>query len=205
MPARALRPAVLTVPAIAAAALGQGTMTFSWTTDDTGDGDGVIAPGESAVLTLWAEWDPRQIGYAGTIFDIIGNSDWQLGTISSYENLVDSLGTGPGTLHAANSITGIQSFQLPPFFNPQFRDEHPLAIYQVEWTPQDYQVYWVEFTSTNHLHASVYTDDLGASEEYDIEVFGGRIAIVPGPASAAVLAGAGLIAFPPRRRSGRSA
>ncbi|MCC7387460.1 MAG: hypothetical protein IT431_01700 [Phycisphaerales bacterium] len=178
--------------ALASAAMAQGTMTFSWTVGDTGDSDGVIVPGESAVLTLWAQWDPRQIGYAGSIFDIVGNADWQLGTISNYENLVDSLDTGPGTLHGDNSITGIQSFQLPPLFNPQFRDDYPLAIYRLEWTPQEYEVYWVEFTSANHLHGSVYTNDFGSSEEYQLEVLGGRIVVVPGPGGLAVLGVAGL-------------
>jgi hypothetical protein len=115
---RANRTGLAVIVLTGAAAFGQGTMTFSWTTADTGNGDAVLQPGESAVLTLWAGMEPEVVGFAGSIFDIVGNADWQLGTISGYENLVDSLDTGPGTLHGDNSITGSRAFSCPRSSTP---------------------------------------------------------------------------------------
>lgn len=191
---------------LAPAALGQGTMTFSWTVTDTGDGDGIVVPGEAAVLTLWASMDPDQSGngggYAGSIFDITGDAEeWQHGTVLTYENLVDSLGTGPGQLNADNSITGIESFQLPVFFNPSFDASNPIAIYRIEWTPAQYRVHNVQFTSGNHQNASVYVDSFGTSVEYDAVVNGGQIAVIPAPAGVAVV-GLGLLGR--GRRRGRA-
>lgn len=185
--------------AFAQASMAQGVMTFFWEVGDTGDNDAVLAPGESAVLTMYAMWDPREIGYAGSIFDIAGNADWAEGTITNRENLIDSLGTGPGTLNDDNSITGIESFQLPPLFNPQFQNDHPLAIYRFEWTPDEYGVFLVEFSSENHLNASVYTHEFGASVEYDIVITGGTLVVVPAPGAGVVL-GAWALGATRRRR-----
>ncbi|MCC7387459.1 MAG: hypothetical protein IT431_01695 [Phycisphaerales bacterium] len=167
-----------------AAALGQGTMTFSWTTEDTGNGDGVLQPGESAVLTLWAFMDPEQVGLAGTNYDIAGDARWgSTGSIDHAMNFIDSLGTGPGTLHADNSITGIKAFQLPPFFNMLFYADNPVALYEIVWTPTDYSPGSIGFWCENHQNASVYTDNFGSSVEYAIVNEPGSMRVVPAPGS----------------------
>jgi hypothetical protein len=196
MLARTLRIGVLTLPA-AAAASGQGTMTFSWTTDDTGDRDGVIEPGESAVVTLWAFMDPRRVAFAGSIYDIAGDTNWQTrGSIDHRVNLIDNLAVGPGELHADNSITGIEAFQFPPFFGDLTDPSNPLAIYEIVWTPTDHGHWRVGFWSENHQNASVYTDNFGNSVEYAIVIEPGSMRVVPGPSVLAVLG----CAFAARRR-----
>ena len=57
---------LIAVAGIAAAASAQ-TMTYSWTVSDA-----ELSPGESATLTLWATMAPGKIGFAGSIYDIIG-------------------------------------------------------------------------------------------------------------------------------------
>lgn len=76
------------VAAMSAGARGQNTGTRFWTVSDTGDGDGFIEPTESALLTLWCEFDPPQpqegSGFAGTRYAIIGDKYWARGTAVSY-------------------------------------------------------------------------------------------------------------------------
>lgn len=50
--------ALIAVAGMAAVASAQ-TMTISWTVSDTGNGDGIIEPGESALLTMSADMNPR--------------------------------------------------------------------------------------------------------------------------------------------------
>ncbi|MCC7387458.1 MAG: hypothetical protein IT431_01690 [Phycisphaerales bacterium] len=187
MIARMLRLGVLTLPAAAAAAaLEQGTMTFFWTTDDTGDRDGVIEPGEDAVFTLWAGIDPSPpVGFAGSIFDIAGDAEYQAGTLRSYTKLIDS---GWDQAGDDNSIRGIECFQLPPLFNPDFVADNPIAIYRIEWRPDGYTPGSVGFWSENHQNADVYTDELGSSEGYDIVIEPGSMRIVPAPGGGLLLA-----------------
>jgi len=184
--------AAIAVCGLAAMAGAQGTMTITWSVSDTGNGDGVVEPGESAVVTMWAQMDPALIGFAGSIYDIGGDADWAAGALVSYENLVDTLATGPGTLGAGNSITGIESFQLPPFFNPNFDASNPIALYTMVWTPADYSLKFVTFGSVDHVNFDVYTDTFGGSTGYTGEVFAGLIKTVPAPASLALLGLAGL-------------
>lgn len=174
-------------------------MTITWDITDTGDADGVITPGESAVLTMFAEMDPMQVGFAGAIYGIGGDADWQAGAIGSYQNLVDSLNTGPGTLGAGNFITNIQNFQLPPFFNPNFDASNPIALYKIVWTPADYTPKNVGFGSIDHVNFDVYTDDFGTSTGYQGDVYSGLIKVIPAPASAALLGLGGLVGVRRRR------
>ncbi len=190
--------AAAAVCGIAGLACAQGTMIITWSASDTGNGDGVVEPGESAVMTMWAEMDPGATGFAGSIYDIAGDADWAAGTVVSYDNFLDAL-TNDGTLGANNVITGIESFQLPPLFNPNFDASNPIALYQIVWTPADYTGKFVTFSSQNHLNFDVYTDDFGTSVPYNGEVFSGLIKVVPAPASLALLGLGGLVAGRRRR------
>ncbi len=174
-------------------------MTITWGVSDTGDADGVLTPGESAILTMYAAMNPGAVGFAGSIYNIGGDADWGAGSIGSYTNLVDSLATGPGDMNAGNFITGIESFQLPPFFNPSFNASNPIAVYQIVWTPADYSAKIVSFGSFDHINFDVYTDNFGSSTGYTGEVFPGLMKIIPAPASAALLGLGGLVGARRRR------
>jgi MYXO-CTERM domain-containing protein len=190
---------LIAVAGIAAVASAQ-TMTYSWSVSDTGNGNGTIEPGESALLTLSASMDPAPaVGFAGSIYDITGIWGWETGTVDSYVNLVDSLATGPGTLGGNNDITGIEAFQLPPFFNAEYNADNPIALYAITWTPDDYTPRNVRVLDANHQNNDVYTDDFGTSEGYDAASTSGRFDVVPAPASMALLGLGGLVATRRRR------
>lgn len=184
-----------------ASAAAADVMTFDWTVGDTGNNDGVIEPGESAMLTLWVAMDPDQSGngggYAGSIFGIFGTGNWGTGSVDSYANLVDSLGNGPGTLQGNNDILGVDSFQLPSDFNNSFDSSNPIAVYAITWTPATYAPRTVSLGTSGHQNFSVYTSASGNSVEYTGAVNDARFQVVPAPASLALLGLGGLVA---RRR-----
>ena len=190
--------ALIVVAGMAAVASAQ-TMTISWMVSDTGNGDGIIEPGESALLSMWASMDPGATGFAGSIYDIIGTSNWDTGTIGEfdYDNLLDEL-TDDGTLQANNDITTVESFQLPPLFNGNFIADNPIELYNITWTPNDYSNRTVT-GGTVHINFDVYTDEFGTSIPYDGDVSGFRFDVVPAPASVALLGLGGLVAVRRRR------
>ncbi len=184
------------VAGLATAAAGQ-VMQFEWTLSDTGNGDGHLEPGESLIATLWASMDPGQVGFAGSIFEINGNGEWQEGTIESYDNKLDSL-TDDGQLQADNSITGIEAFQLPPAFNGDFISDNPIEVYEIVWRPLNDVYFFVEWGTLLHLNGDVYTDDFGTSVPY--EVVPGRASIaIPTPGGVALLGLTGVVAMMRRR------
>ena len=176
------------------------TMTFSWSATDTGNGDGIVEPGENAILLLSAVMDPGEIGFAGSIFEIMGNIHWQAGTVVRYDNLLDDL-TDDGTLGAGNHITGIEAFQLPPVFNENFVADNPITLYEIEFALVEYFLGTVTFTTANHLNADVYVDDTGTSVAYDPVITGGSFDVLPAPASAALLSLASIVGSRRRRRT----
>lgn len=182
-------------------AAGAQTMTFTWTVGDTGNNDGVIEPGENALLNLWATMEPGATGFAGSIYEIAGNSFWQAGTVVRYDNLLDDL-TNDGTLGSGNHITNIESFQLPPLFNPLFDAANPIMLYEVEFAVYAYVPQTVQFTSANHLNADVYTDQFGSSVGYDVVIHDGSFWI-PAPCTLSSL-GLAALAGVRRRRETRA-
>ncbi len=191
--------ALIVVAGIAAAA-GAQTMTISWTYSDDGNGDGIIDPGETGIATMWASMDPDQSandgGFAGSIYDISGDARFADGT-STYDNLLDSL-TDDGSNNGGGSITGIESFQLPLFFNPFFDASNPIALGVLTYTPNSYASGTANFSST-HINFDVYTDSFGTSIPYTGVVDAGSFTIVPAPASMALLGLGGLVATRRRR------
>ncbi|MBK7405423.1 MAG: PEP-CTERM sorting domain-containing protein [Phycisphaerales bacterium] len=190
---------LIALAGLAAAASAQ-TLTYSWTVGDTGNNDGFIDVGESAVLTLWGSMDPGATGFAGSIYDIVGDSEWSAGTVDSYTNMLKAL-TDDGAMQGDNSITGIESFQLPPLFNPNFDASNPIKLYSLQWTPSAYAGQTVGVGDTNHLNNDVYTDTFGSSVPYT-GVAGKAsfdVANVPAPASLALIGLGGLVAGRRRR------
>jgi hypothetical protein len=189
---------LIAVAGIAAAASAQGTITYSWSVSDTGNGDGIIEPGESALLVMTGTMNPGATGFAGSIFDIRGVSNWDTGTVDSYENMLNAL-TDDGQLQGNNDILVIEAFQLPPLFNPNFDASNPIELYKITWTPSDYTARTVELGDTNHLNNDVYTDDFGTNVPYDGIAGVASFQVVPAPASMALLGLGGLIAGRRRR------
>ncbi|QKK08066.1 MAG: PEP-CTERM sorting domain-containing protein [Planctomycetota bacterium] len=188
--------ALIAVAGMAAVASAQ-TMTISWTVSDTGNGDGIIEPGESALLTMSADMNPGGDGFAGSIYDIIGTGNFDTGSVDSNVNHLNEL-TDDGQLQGNNDILLVESFQLPRAFNGNFDDSNPIDLYSITWTPSDYSARNVSGI-TRHVNFSVYTDSFGTSVEYTGDVSGFSFDVVPAPASMALLGLGGLVAGRRRR------
>ncbi|MCC7389598.1 MAG: hypothetical protein IT431_12610 [Phycisphaerales bacterium] len=135
-----------------------------WTLDDTGNHDGVIdaSAGELAVLSIWSTCPTQTAGFAQSLYQIAGDTNWQNnGVIALYDNLLDAL-TGEGLPGPGNTITGIDSFQLPPIFNPNFDAHNPIKLYDLVWQPTVVGSYTVSATSTHSTH-DWYSDNFGTT------------------------------------------
>ncbi|MBK7404347.1 MAG: hypothetical protein IPJ41_06840 [Phycisphaerales bacterium] len=158
-----MHPRTLPLLALAALATSAAAQPY-WTLDDNGNHNGIIntAAGEVAILTVWSTCTSPALGFAESLYSIAGDTNWQNnGTITSYDNLLDTI-TNDGTLGAGNTVTAIDSFQLPPFFNPSFDISNPIVLYQLVWTPTLGGNYAVSVTSTHTTH-DWYSDSFGTT------------------------------------------
>ncbi len=194
---------ILFLAATTAAASAQ-VATWYWTVSDTGNGDGVIQPGESALLLLSASFDPPQPndgGFAGTDpYSILGAGGWASGVVDERVNLLDGHGIhDAGDLDTDNNILGIAHYQLPEFFQQGLMNkDNPIALFSIRWTPHDYAPRTVTLDNGGP-DAYIYTDYWGNYLLYSGA--GGSVTfhVVPAPASAAAF-GLGALAALRRRR-----
>ena len=183
------KPAALAI-ALAAGLANAQSARYSWVVNDSGSNAATVQPGETVSLWLYVDWDLQgAIGYAGSIFDIVGLEHWDTGEITLAHNIIDTLQTGPGDIQANNDILNIESFQLPPFFNPQFWEGRPLRIYEIEWVPDAGSNRTVRLTDANHLHNLFYINQFGSSVDLPADPSEGAIIhIVPTPAAPMLVA-----------------
>lgn len=172
-----------------------------WVLDDTGNHDGVIdaSAGEQAALQVWSACSLPAVGFAESLYSIAGDTNWQNnGVITSHDNLLDAL-TNDGNLGAGNAITGIDSFQLPPLFNPSFDASNPILLYTLLWSPTVLASYTVSATSTHTTH-DWYSDTFGTTfscaPPYNPTI---TFQVVPAPGSLALLSLCGLLTARRRR------
>jgi hypothetical protein len=179
------------------------TICWEWELVDTAGNTGFVDGGESAILKLWGSFDPINHGFAQAgPYDITGDTEWANGTVDAFSNDL-FFSVGFGTLGAGNSITGIENFQLNELFNSGYRDENPIQVYTIEWTPDRYEGQFATITNSSP-DAYVYTNDLGASELYTGDPDCGAITfqILPAPGGMAVF-GLGLLTCGCLRRRSR--
>ena len=156
--------------------------------------------GESAILTLWGDFDPAGHGFAQAgPYDITGDAEWAAGAVNDFANLL-FFSTGWGTLGSGNSITAIQNLQLSELFNPAYRDENPILLYSIEWTPDRYEGQFATITN-NAPDAHIYIDAVGHSVLYagDPECGSVTFQVLPAPGGLS-LVGLALLATHRRRR-----
>ncbi|MCW5776515.1 MAG: hypothetical protein KIS87_08765 [Phycisphaeraceae bacterium] len=200
------RPGVLAIGAVAAlctaCAHGQ-VATWYWTVSDTGNGDGVIEPGESALLTLWVSFEPRQDQYGGGYmqtgpYSITGGGTWAEGAIDAFENFSQFKGYVM-TIDDSNNFHNVDHYQYARWWGyGEFVSKNPVDLFFIRWTPGEYSpdIIVLENGGPNMY---VYTDEWGSYLLYS--GIGGSVTfhIVPAPASAAAL---GLCALAMGRRRG---
>jgi hypothetical protein len=156
------------------------------------------SPGETVTLELWAAFDPPNTGVASSVFEIIGTDANNAGTtIDVTEGAGDNIGNflgrrptfrGPGTsppfVVGNDDITaapsGVDAYQFPVQFNPDFDPANPVVLFRFEWSTSDGTERTVSYNS-QHGNFDVYIDDLGQSESYGVTVHPTSFNIVPGP------------------------
>ncbi len=216
--------AVIVAASLAPAASAQ-TMHWFWNVDVNGSPADtslpvLVGPGDDVLITLSAEWDPVGVGYAGSIFSIgVTQGDsralFHEGTLDYDQNnglgrnpALSSLSADNGTPYDANSdgsfdtLDQIDTFQLPPFFNPSFDNSNPMTVYSMRWTPAIYLFQGIVLSRVAAANGTftndVYVDDFGSSVPYTpIDDQLTLRYIVPAPSSALCL---GLLGLAHRRR-----
>lgn len=162
--------------------------------------------GPTFSINVWADLDPDVngsdvIGFAGSIFDITGNTQaHEYGQITDFQISPDlSRQSQDPTLDGA-SILGIETFQIPPAFNGDFDASDPILVFSFDWTwdGRGFQDR-VEFMTTNRINMDVYFSNLGGSQPWTATE-GGWAFAVPTPSSAAVLALSGILTCTRSRR-----
>lgn len=197
--------------AFLAGAAGAQEITFQWIADTS-----VVTAGETVTLSLMASWDPAEVGFASSIFEVFGDDDAYAAsdaidvTESDEDTLDVFLGRNPSFRMAGTNPpyatgdditadpTGVDVFQLPLAFNPDFNGDNPIELFRFTWVTADDTPRMITYTSI-HINADVYIDDFGSSVPYGITVLPASFAVVPAPASMAVLSLGGMV-FVRRRR-----
>lgn len=176
---------------------------WSWVVTDTGDGDGLVEPGESVLLTLLLAFDPPQPQEGGGLgttefYDLLGNAAWEQGTIDQWEGFLCHL-IDCGDVQPNNDILGIRNSQSPLLFNNEFRPDNPIALYAIQWTPASYDGQIVALDNGGP-DLFVYTDGFGSGLDY--EGTGGFVSfrVVPAPATLLLVTCAGGMNVTTRRR-----
>jgi MYXO-CTERM domain-containing protein len=187
---------------VAAGAARGEVVTWFWEVGDTGNGDGIIEPGESALLTLWAAFDPPQPQDGGMFaeagpYDIVGDARWGQGVVHEYDNLLDEA-TGEGILGEGNRISEVEHFQYAVVWDTDNDERNPIPLYFIRWAPPD-DAQGTVTLDNGGPDALIYTDPYGITARY--AGAGGAVSfeVVPAPASAAV--GLAALALATRRRT----
>ncbi len=189
--------ALLALAGTAAIASAQYTMHWYWT------GPATLDPGNpTGTYTLWAQMGGSPIvGYAGSIFDINAGCKTCDGFISNGKGnpALGALSNANGTQIDAENIVMADTFQLPPFFNPNFDPSNPMWVYTLDITATSFNGGTFTLTTLNHLNHSIYVDQFGTSKEATPTIDGLRITCVPTPASLGLIGLGGLVAARRRR------
>ena len=189
--------ALLALAGTAAIASAGYTMHWYWT------GPATLNPGDTGHYTLYSKFasGPGEplVGYAGSIFEITANASDVGGFISNGNgnDLLGDLSPEDGTQIDNNNIVGIDTFQLPPFFNPLYSYDNPIWVYELDITVNAPGT--VTLTTQNHLNHSVYVSNMGANVESTPTIDAFRITVVPTPASLGLIGLGGLVAARRRR------
>lgn len=179
----------------------QYTLDWYWEVSDTGNGDGIVEPGEHALLVLLARTDgPPPVYYCASAFEIIGTAGWSGGTlvVADGNDTLGQMTNEDGVPQANNDILAIDAFQQPPHFNAGFDASDPVWLFTLRWNPEGYAARVVS-GGTAHLNHTVYTDEFGSTKDLGGQVEGFSFVVVPGPGTAGVFF-AGAVCFGGRRR-----
>ncbi|MDQ7014009.1 MAG: GC-type dockerin domain-anchored protein [Planctomycetota bacterium] len=167
-------PAALLLATLAAVA---GAQDYFWTITDSGDRDGIIEPGEEAIIDLQMVWGPPGVAFAYSSCDVIGIEGWADGEVLEADAWYCSEGyVLPPRVADNNDILEIENFQLPGLFNCGCcgRKTNPIPQLHLRWRPSSYFDRSVTILPVNFLgywdngdpipdQIHLYTDQYGST------------------------------------------
>lgn len=191
------------VALVALAGLASGaSATNTWMVDISysNGGNAILAPGDTATVTLWAAFDNNLYAFAGSALNV--NTDDGAGSWSNVGRDLKGPGTADGTPNGGN-VTGIITGQLHFPLAGIFADKsNPIKAWHGTFSTSDFSFRTVNLT-TSSSKFDVYIDEAGTSKSFLgslIEGAGGiNVGAVPTPGTAALL-GLGALAAGRRRR-----
>jgi hypothetical protein len=140
--------------------------SWLWTVE-TDDGDALVEPGESAIVTLTLDLEPDAgegdvLGFGAAIWDTIGSSGASNGQLVDWL-ILNHLGEllGDVTTTDGVSLFGTVAGDLPGIGPDTFWD--PIDVLQFEWTTDEYSNYTVEYDT---FSASYATGERGLIDIY---------------------------------------
>jgi len=192
--------------ALCGAAYGTGEVFLGISVSDTGNGDGIIEPGESALLTVSAlmvdlPGGGTLYGYGGSVLDLPGGDG--TGDVSAWtihNNLADIV--GDTTIDNGEFLSNVSTLQLD--FTGVVTD-NPIALITFRWDTTDYSArvvgYRTDLTPSGGVVGVLVKNDKGkvVSENWPGFEGEGLFLVVPTPASMAILGLGGLAATRRRR------
>jgi uncharacterized protein (TIGR03382 family) len=173
--------------------------TNTWMVDISySNGNALAAPGDTATVTIWAQFDDGLYAFAGGALNV--NTDDGAGSWSDIHRDL----TGPGTVDGVavgGNVTGIITGQLHfPLANIFANTANPIQAWHGTFATSDFTPRTINL-STDTSKFDVYTKADGTSASFlDSLVEGaGGIIVAPTPGTAALL-GLGALAAGRRRR-----
>lgn len=186
-------------------AFADGTITWLWDVT-TANGDSLVEPGETANITLIADLSPDVnfpdgpvLGFAATVFDLLGGSNAQLGVISDWKIIgIDGL-VEQQLDYDLLGVTIAQSTGQD-FFSPA----DPISLFEFEWTPQTYDHYQVSYsTATTLMRAWEGTEEVPFLVDWTSIDASIDFLVVPSPPSLLLWGTLGIVAVSAHTRRRR--
>lgn len=177
------------------AANAQQVLSFNWMSNKA-----VLSPADPiATLTLTASWSGG-VGYAASTFSALAtNAGGHALTLVPGRNPFLVFAGSPSPVAMPDgSVLPIDTFQLPPAFNPLFAGSNPLNIFTMQFQATDFTPRTVTYTSA-HATANIYTTPMGGSVPYTAQAGAASFQVVPAPGALALLGVSGLVAIRRRR------
>jgi hypothetical protein len=160
-----------------------------------------ISPDQpSAVVEIWAVWDPAMYAFAGAMFDVHAAAD--PGGFSDPRRMLMGPGSSDGDVQPGGDlVTDIRPFQLQWWQWWDADTANPILIWYANWSTSDFTPRHIDLsTATTEFGLYINEDGVGETGLGDFSEASGVIQVVPSPAAAILPAFVG--AFTRRSRTG---
>lgn len=199
--------------AVAAAhpAHAQGEATWLWSVT-TQNGDAVVEPGETALVTLELlmesdVYEPDMYAFGVAEFDTLGGQGAELGQVVDW-TVLNGLADITGDLTTTDGVSmfGTTAYQVD--LQGPFVEDNPIAVFEFEWMPDVQGSYAVQYDTHSYLPEARQevliwiADESGnytIEEHWPVTEAAISFEVVPAPAGATLLALGGTVALRRRR------